>query len=300
MNQERFSGVLAPVVTPFDANLNPDPKRFIAHCQWLLARQVGLAVFGTNSEANSLSVEEKIDLLGQLTAAGADPERLMPGTGSCSLTDAVRLSTAAVSLGCRGVLMLPPFYYKNVSDQGLYRFYSEVLERVGDARLQVYLYHIPPVTQVPLSLGLIDELLKHYPKSIAGIKDSSGEWQNTLSLLEAGFDDFRVFCGSESFLLATLQHGGAGCISATANVNPAAIHSLFTRFADADAEQRQAQLNQLRLVYQSLPMIPALKSTLALFRKDANWDRVRPPLMPLTAEQKSSLDSQLAGLNFQL
>src|ERR1043165_7585137 len=182
---QRIRGVLAPVVTPFDKDLKPDPERFIAHCKWLISQNCGLAVFGTNSEANSLSVEEKLELLDALIGAGVDPRRMMPGTGTCALTDTVRLTERAVRAGCAGVLMLPPFYYKGVSDDGLYRYFSEVIERVGDANLRIYLYHIPPVAIVGLSPQLIERLLKAYPAAIAGIKDSSGDWTNTKTLLEA-------------------------------------------------------------------------------------------------------------------
>ena len=127
-----MSGVLAPVITPFQADLSVDAERLVRQCRWLLARDCGLAVFGTNSEANSLSVEEKIDLLDALTGAGLDAARMMPGTGACAIPDAVRLTSHAVKLGCSGVLMLPPFYYKGVSDEGLFRAYSEVIQRVGD------------------------------------------------------------------------------------------------------------------------------------------------------------------------
>src|SRR5881628_3289229 len=223
----RITGVLSPVVTPFKADLTPDPDRFVRQCRWLLSQNVGLAVFGTNSEANSLSVEEKIELLDRLVAAGLDPARMMPGTGCCALPDSVRLTAHAMKLGCGGVLMLPPFYYKGVSDDGLFRSFAEVIERVGEARLRVYLYHIPPVAQVPITLGVAERLLKAYPGQTAGMKDSGGDWNNTKSFLDAfaksGFD---VFAGSETFLLQNMRNGGAGCISATANVNPRPIARL--------------------------------------------------------------------------
>ena len=179
---------------PLQGRPAPDPERFVRQCRWLLSQNVGLAVFGTNSEANSLSVDERIELLDRLVGAGIDPARMMPGTGCCALTDSVRLTAHAVKLGCAGVLMLPPFYYKGVSDDGLFRSFAEVIERVGEARLRVYLYHIPPVAQVPITLGLVERLLKAYPTQTAGMKDSSGDWSNTKAFLDAfagaGFDVF--------------------------------------------------------------------------------------------------------------
>src|ERR1044071_3228497 len=200
--QGRITGVLSPVVTPFTRDYAPDPARFVRQCRWLLSQDVGLAVFGTNSEANSLSVDEKISLLETLVAAGVDPARMMPGTGHCALTDSVRLTAHAMKLGCGGVLMLPPFYYKGVSDDGLFRSFAEVIERVGESRLRVYVYHIPPVSQVPITLGLVERLLKAYPAQTAGMKDSSGDWGNTKSFLDAfARSGFNVFAGSETFLL---------------------------------------------------------------------------------------------------
>src|SRR5918993_1084952 len=182
---KRIAGVLSPVVTPFGNDGNPDPVRFARHCRWLLSNDVGLAVFGTNSEANSLAVGERIDLLDRLVDDGVDPGRMMPGTGCCAFTDSVRLTSHAVKRGCAGVLMLPPFYYKGVSDEGLFRNFAEIVERVGEPRLHVYLYHIPPVAQVPITLGLVERLLKKYPGSIAGMKDSGGDWSNTKAFLDA-------------------------------------------------------------------------------------------------------------------
>jgi len=294
-------GVFAPVVTPFTADLRPDPARFVRHCRWLLEQDVGLAVFGTNSEANSLTVPEKLALLDALVDAGLPPERVMPGTGCCAFPDTVELTRRAVQLGCAGVLMLPPFYYKGLSDDGLFASFAEIIDRVGDARLRIYLYHIPPVSNVPISLALIERLLARYPGTIAGIKDSSGDWNNTRAMLERfqpqGFD---VFAGSETFLLATLRGGGAGCISATANVNPAAIATLARVWEQADAEARQTALDRVRATFQKFPMIPALKAAIANFAGDDGWITVRPPLVALDAVQRRQLIDALTPLPFEM
>jgi 4-hydroxy-tetrahydrodipicolinate synthase len=281
--------------------LSPDTGRFVRQCKWLIANNVGLAVFGTNSEANSLAAGERMDLLEKLVEAGVDPARMMPGTGCCALTDSVRLTAHAVKLGCAGALMLPPFYYKGVSDEGLYRNYAEIVERVGDARLQIYLYHIPQVSQVPISLKLIERLLKAYPKNIAGTKDSSGDWNNTKATLDAfAKDGFDVFPGSETFLLAGMRNGGKGCISATANVNPAAIHNLYANWQAADADKLQADLDQVRGVFQKYPMIPAMKRAIAHWSGHADWATVRPPLVEVSAEQAAALIADLKQTGFSM
>ena len=301
MNPSSIRGALAPVVCPFASNLRPDAARLIRHCRWLLENDTGLAVFGTNSEGNSLSVPEKIALLDALVDAGIPAHRMMPGTGCCALPDTVELTRHAMRHGCAGVLMLPPFYYKGVSDDGLFASYSEVIERVGDARLRIYLYHIPQVSQVPLGLALIERLLARYPGTIAGVKDSSGDFDNTRAMLERfqprGFD---VFSGSESFLLATLRAGGAGCISAIANVNPAPIARLVREWQASDAAAQQAALDRVRAVYQSLPMLPALKATIAQFSRDDAWTAVRPPLVALAPSQRTQLRDALHALGFAM
>ncbi|HEY3258245.1 MAG TPA: dihydrodipicolinate synthase family protein [Gemmatimonadaceae bacterium] len=298
---ERITGVLSPVVTPFKADLSPDPERLLTQCRWLLSNDVGLAVFGTNSEANSLAVEEKIELLDRLIGDSVDPARMMPGTGCCALTDSVRLTAHAVKLHCGGVLMLPPFYYKDVSDGGLFRSFAEVIERVGDTRLRIYLYNIPPISQVAITVPLIERLLKAYPGIVAGVKDSSGDWNNTKAYLDNFAEhDFDVFPGSESFLLQGMRNGGAGCISATANVNPAAIARLFATWQAPDADAQQMRLNEIRGIFARYPMIPALKAAISHYSGDASWATVRPPLVELTDEQKNSLVNDLNGAGFTM
>ena len=314
---QRIRGVLAPVVTPFKADLSPDCERFIRHCQWLLSQNCGLAVFGTNSEANSMSAIERMKLLDALVAAGIDPSRMMPGTGCCSIAETVELTAHAAKHGCAGVLMLPPFYYKKISEEGLYRYFSEVVQRVGDTRLKIYLYHIPPVAIVGVTPKLVERLLRAYPNAIAGMKDSSGDWSNTKTFLDAFAETarpapparaartFDVFVGSESFLLANMRNGGVGTISATANVNPAAIHKLYREWNTADdadnADQQQSKLNVVRDVFSSRKfpsMIAALKQAIAIYGNDPEWARLRPPLVELTTEQAKLLATELKAIGF--
>mgnify|MGYP000112019528 CR=1 FL=1 len=301
MSLPRIRGALAPVVTPFTSDLAPDGSRFLRHCRWLLANDTGLALFGTNSEANSLSADEKIELLEGTIGAGLPGARMMPGTGCCALSDSVKLTRKAVELGCGGVLMLPPFFYKGVSDEGLYRSYAEIIERVGDARLRIYLYHISQIAQVPITLTLIERLLKTYPGTIAGVKDSSGDWSNTEAMLKhfqpEGFD---VFAGSESFLLSVLRNGGAGCISATANVNPGPIAGLAASWQQDDAEERQAALDRIRQVFQGYVMIPALKAAIAHYAGDPAWLRLRPPLVELGTGEIAALIERLTAAGFSM
>ena len=302
MSPQRLRGVLSPVVTPFKRDYSPDAERFIKHCKWLLSHGCsGLAIFGTNSEANSLSVDERMMLLERLIAAGVPAAKLMPGTGCSALTDSVKLTAHAVKNGCAGVLMLPPFYYKSVPDEGIYRNFSEVVQRVADPRLQLYLYHIPPVSAVPITLKVIERLLKAHPQNVAGLKDSSGDWNNTKAVIDnfakSGFD---VFPGSEVFLLDGLRAGGVGCITATGNVNPGAIDKVYRNWQTPHADEYQADITATRKVVQSVPMIPALKAIIAHYGEDAEFVTVRPPLIELSQEENAKLFAGLKDRGFAM
>jgi len=301
LHPSTLPAVLSPVLTPFNADGSPDAKTLLKQCQWLEANGVGQAVFGTNSEANSMSASQKMSTLTALIAGGLNPAHMMPGTGATSIDATVNMTRHAVNLKCAGVLMLPPFYYKDVTDDGLFAYYSEVIQKVGDAALQVYIYNIPPVTKINLSLSLLERLAKEYPKTVVGMKDSSGDWAYTESVIKllapAGF---RVYAGSEVFLMRTLRAGGVGCISATANVNPKAIADVAANWHAADADQKQANLDQVRAVFAQYQMIAGMKTAVAHFSKNPEWLRVRPPLMQLNTDQQAKLLGELQKINFSM
>jgi 4-hydroxy-tetrahydrodipicolinate synthase len=289
-----FSGVIAPVLTPFGEDGEPDLERFVEHCLWLMEEGcTGLAPFGTTSEGNSLGLDERMELLEELVDEDIDAARLMPGTGACALSDAVVLTKHAVDLGCGGVLMLPPFYYKAPSEEGLFRFFAQVIEEVDDDDLKIYLYHIPPVAQVGFSLPLIGRLIKEFPDTVVGLKDSSGDWTNTAAILEA-YPGFEVFPGSEIFLLDGLKAGAAGCISATCNVSAAAIRNVYDNWKGPESQKLQDNITSLRKAIQAFPMIPALKALIAHYRQDKDWANVRPPFVPLPAAEADKVIRTLA------
>ncbi|WP_309963877.1 dihydrodipicolinate synthase family protein [Variovorax guangxiensis] len=297
----RLRGVLAPVLTPFDHRLEPDIGRFIAHCRWLVDNHAGLAIFGTNSEAASISVSERLALTDALVEAGIPPARMMPGTGACALPDAVALSRHASKTGAAGLLVLPPFFLKGVSDDGVFAYYAEIIERVGTGCAPIYLYHIPQFTCVPITLSLIERLRKRFPTVIAGAKDSSGDWANTKAMIDnfaaGGFD---VFPASESFLSAAMPIGAAGCISATVNMNPAGIHRVFEGWNGDEGPELQAKADAVRKVFQGGYMIPAMKHAVAKFSGDAQWRRVRPPLVELDQTTGRKVEAELEAIAFDM
>jgi 4-hydroxy-tetrahydrodipicolinate synthase len=307
MNQpadpDALQGVFAAVLTPFDRRSAPALPRLVSHCRWLLANGcTGLSVLGTTGEANSLTVDERLRILDGLAEAAIPGRVLLPGTGCCAVGDTVRLTRRAVETGAAGVLVLPPFYYKGVSDDGLFAAYSEVIEQIGDPRLRVYLYHFPQMTGVPLSLPLIERLLARYGSTIAGMKDSSGDVDGMLRTIGA-FPGFRLFSGSDEFLLPILEAGGAGCITAVCNVASPIAAEVLTAWRNGDstaAHRAQARLAAVRHACAAFPLTAGLKEVFARQTGDAAWRAIRPPLMPLAAAEAAALESALDRLGFAL
>lgn len=295
------AGIWAPAVTPLDRDLAPDPGRFTAHLRWLLESGChGVAVFGTTGEANSFSVDERIALLDATLEGGIPAERLMVGTGCCALTDSVRLARHAVESGCARALMLPPFYYKGVSDEALYASYAAVIDRVGHDDLEVFLYHFPKLSGVPITPGLVERLLASpYGRTIKGIKDSSGDPESTLDFVTR-FPGLAVFPGTETLLLSGLEAGGAGCITASANVNAPAIRRVYDAWAAGSAEAAglQAIIGAQRAALQSQAMIPTLKRLLAVAHGDPAWLAVRPPMLQTAEAAAAEQDAALAAAGF--
>ena len=295
------AGIWAPAVTPLDQDLAPEPERFAAHVRWLLDNGChGVAVFGTTGEATSFSVDERIALLDAALEAGIPAERLMIGTGCCALTDSVRLTRHAVESGCNRVLMLPPFYYKGASDEALAASYEAVIERVGHDGLEVFLYHFPRLSGVPITVGLVERLLASpHAAAIKGIKDSSGDAEGTRAFI-AQFPGLAVFPGTEALLLTGLEAGGAGCITASANVNAPAIRRVYDAWGAGSAETAGLQeiISAQRAALQSQPLISTLKRILAQAHGDPAWLAMRPPLLPTGEADAAAQDAALAAAGF--
>ncbi len=290
------TGIWPPAATPFREDLSIDTERYIAFCHELLRDGAhGLAVLGTTSEANSLDLEERKVLLEKLVASGVNPTQLLPGTGASSFGDAVKLTKHAADLGVKGSLLLPPFYYKGVSDEGLFEFVSEVIARVANKRLRLYLYNFPQQTGLVWSRGLIAKLREAFPEIVVGIKDSSGDETYLNNLLQQ-FPGFAIFPSSESLMVDALVKGAAGCISATANTHVKPIRELFDDWKSPDAKAKNERASKIRALIASFPLIAAVKATLADQHKHRGWQRVRPPLVKLDETQASELHDKLAAL----
>ena len=293
-NTNKPAGVLAASLTPMKPDLSIDHDRLIAHCSWLLSNGCDAVAFmGTTGEANSFSIDERMHALDALAAANIPMDALIIGTGCCAFPDTLTLTRHALEHGVAGVLLLPPFYYKGVSDEGLLASCDTVIQKTGDDRLQVYLYHFPYMSQVPFSDAVIEKLLNRYPNTIAGIKDSTGDWEHISHLIES-FPALRVFAGTERYLLDTLRAGGAGCIAASVNVTAPLAAEVKRTFKEDRGLALQETLTTARLAIQSRPMIPALKGVMARLTSDSGWDPIRPPLMPLPEAEIDSLLDELS------
>jgi len=300
MARTDFRGLLVPAITPFTPNLAVDRPAFVDTCKWLLANGAdGLAVFGTTSEANSLTLSERMSLLEALVEGGVPAARLMPGVGMCALADTVALTRHAVGLGCGGVLSLPPFYYKPVSVDGLYAWYARVIEGVGSADLGLWLYHIPQMTGVGIPYELIARLLRDFPQTVPGIKDSSGNWDNTEGMLRE-FPGFSVFPSSEGVLVKATALGAVGCITASGNINPHGIRALLDALGTPEADRLQAGVGAVRSIFSDYPLIPAAKAVLSAELGDARLATLRPPLTPLSDVQTSELRGRLSAAGWTI
>jgi len=294
-------GVFCAAATPFDENLVPDHARLAAHCRRLLEDGChGISLLGTTGEANSLSSAERMALLEAVVAAGIAPGQLLPGTGVSAYTETAALTRHALSLGITTVLMLPPFYYKPVPDQGLIDAYSRTIEAVADSRLRVVLYHIPPMAQVPIPHEVIAALIERYPGTIVGVKDSSGELEHMKSLI-ASFPELSILTGADHFMLELLGLGGGGCITATSNLVAAQMRTIYDHHDDAGRAAEVAAAQQRVVAYRALigryqPQVPTIKAMIGLRRGDAGWARTRPPFLALPEDRMRALADEFAGL----
>jgi 4-hydroxy-tetrahydrodipicolinate synthase len=296
-----YGGINAAVLTAMNADLSIDLDRMAGHCRWLLANGCnGLAVLGTTGEANSLGIRERISVLEGLVARGVPAAAMLPGTGTTAITDTVLLTRKAQEMGCRGALLLPPFYYKNPSDEGLLAYFNEVIQRVaGD--IKIYLYNFPQQSAIPFSVEFIGRLLRENPHKVKGIKDSSGNFENSLSYVEAfARDGFEVYAGDDSLLKSLLEKGSAGSITAASNVNCALGAEVYANWNNAAGAAAQEVLSATRKAVISVPLIPALKSLVARNTRDPSWLNIRPPHLKLTATQESSLFSAFDASGIRL
>ena len=290
-------GIYAASITPLDEDLNIDDNRLIRHSFWLLENGCsGVLLMGTTGEANSFSIKERKAALEAVVKSGFPVNKLLVGTGCPSYKDTIDLTDHALSLDICHLLLLPPFYYKPVADDGLFSVYEKIIKEVG-GQFKMYLYHFPALSGIFFSDDLINRLSAAFPDYIAGIKDSGGDWEHIRRLCGKQ-PGFKVFSGNEKFLNDILKAGGAGCITAVTNISGHIVSQLFSQFASKETENLQARINSLRAIVEKYPVIPAVKELVGFIRRDESWSRVRPPLVRLSKKQILNLHSEVKSINF--
>jgi 4-hydroxy-tetrahydrodipicolinate synthase len=293
-------GVYTAVLTPLNKNRSIDFRLLIDHCKWLLENGCnGLTLLGTTGEANSFSLKERLQYLRKIAASDLPLENIIIGTGSCSVPETTVLSKESIECGFGGQLVLPPFYYKPVMDDGLFAYFSELIKEIKEDRLRIYLYHIPRLTGIDFSMHLLGRLQEAFPVLIAGIKDSGGEWNHTEAILQT-FPALEVFAGSERFLLYTLRAGGMGCISATTNLTSQLAGEVYEQFLSGGGMENQQSLTKIREVMEGFPFIPALKFLMSETTGIEQWRFMRPPNSPLTRDQEKKLIERLKAVEFPI
>lgn len=291
-------GVLTAVLTPLDDKLDADHAFLVKHIKWLLGRgNNGIALLGTTGEANSFSTSERIQVLEAVLGAGIEPGKLLVGTGCAAITDTVSLTRHAHTNGVGGILLLPPFYYKQINDAGLETYIETVLESVGENKIQIYLYHIPQFSGLPFTISLVERLVSKYPNNIIGMKDSGGDWSHMQQVL-AAIPGFRLYAGSEKFFLPVLKEGGVGCISATANLTSPQVAAVYEAWQKGGGEEEQTRASNLRAVLEMYPSIGTLKYIFAKLSGREEWLNIRPPNAILTAEEGMQIEQKLKELDF--
>ena len=296
-----IKGLISPILSPFDDSLNFNQEMYNELAKDLLSTGCsGLAPFGTTGEALSVSNDERMQALENLIKSGVSPDKLIPGTGLCNFPDTVKISRHAVELGCKGVMTLPAFYFKDVTDEGLFQYYEKLIDEINHPNLKIYLYHIPQVSGVGLSIPLVKKLRSAYPEIIVGIKDSSGVWENTEQLLS--IEGLIVYPGAELPVIDAIKLGGPGCISATANFNPTNIAKVIELSHDGkwdQAEEVHKDVKEVRYLFQDYSAIPAQKAMLAIKYKDERWKNIRPPLVQISDQRSSELAEKLRNHGFK-
>ena len=294
MPVEKIRGLIAPILTPFNDDRSIATDLYVAHARRLIDQGcAGIAPFGTTGEALSVGIDERLAAIRALVDGGIDPAAMIPGTGLSNVADTARLSRACLDMGCAGVMTLPPFYFKSVTEDGLYRYFEQLIDAIGpDAR--IFLYHIPPIAIVGIPPALAKRLRADFPDQIVGIKDSSGDWDNTRELLD--IEEMIVYPGSELPLLDALALGAPGCISATANLNASSISKVISLYEQGDitgAEALHEVVTKFRQLIEGAGPIPAQKRLLAIASNDSRWANVRPPLTAMSDEAGRELAATL-------
>jgi len=283
-------GLFTAILTPLTDAGAIDVALLAQHTRWLFQSGCdGITLFGTTGEGPSFSVAERRAALDGLLAAGIPRERITVGTGCASIVDTIELTCHAAERGCAGALVLPPFFFKDTGDDGVVASLASIMEELGDRRIPIFLYNIPSISAVNISLAAIERLVRRFPDRVAGVKDSTADWSYTEPLLRRFGSTLSIFVGAENHLTAALKLGGVGTICGCANIAP----ELMRRLHDGDSALQPNVEAMLETVL-SHSFVPVMKAVRARQTGDKRWLKVRPPLVQLEFALADSLYSTLA------
>jgi 4-hydroxy-tetrahydrodipicolinate synthase len=295
---DKVRGVFAAVPTPFDENDNPDFELFMQHCEWVIDQGCdGLNILGSTGEANSQTGKTRATVMRAVSTSSLDRAALMVGTGTASLGDTIELTNLAADLGFDAALVLPPYYYAPVSDDGLFDYFSRVVKSIKSSNIGIYLYNFPQMTGLKFSPQLVERLIETFPGRIRGMKDSSGDMDYTNQMATTFAGRFDVFPGSEAALADTTEFGYAGCISASVNATVAQAAKVW-RQCDVVSDSEIAELRDLRTAIASVPIVAAAKELTAMRTDRDEWRRLLPPLTGLNSAQQQSMKEVADKLSF--
>lgn len=298
MASNHLRGIIAAAATPITDHNGIDLAKLTAHCAWLLDRGCdGINLLGTTGEATSFPVEERLAAMNAVAHAGLPLDRFMVGTGAAALGDAVRLTRAARDIGFAGALLLPPFYYKGIDTESLVAYVEAVMQRVGTKGLRLYLYHFPQLSGVPYAIEVVERLHKAHPEVILGLKDSAGDLAFSAELTRR-MPTLDVFPSAEGALANALEHGFAGCISATANVTAPFAAKGWRALGTAAGQEAIEAAAAIRSALSLFPVISCTKWALADIYGDDSWHRLSLPLRPLNAEEQKAVRMALAKTRY--
>lgn len=283
MKKQDIFGLSAALVTPFRADGSIDLSRLLGHAKFVLEKGCdSITLFGTTGEGFSIGISERAAMLGAVLAGGVDPQRLNAGVSSAIVADAVEQARLALDFGANGLLLAPPFYFKEPDDEGLFAWFSAVIEGIGADARGIILYHIPGQTAVPLSVALVDRLKRAFPGVVAGVKDSSGDSATAEAFL-AAHGELAILVGDERQLAAAMRKGAQGSICGLANIAPGLLREMIHEGRDAPL------IKPLVDLIVSYPVMPALKVLVAHMHGDDGYVRMRAPLVDLPVEQRAAL-----------
>jgi 4-hydroxy-tetrahydrodipicolinate synthase len=293
-------GVWCATLTPQTADGAVDVGLMAQHCRNLFAAGIdGVAPFGTTGEGQSFTVAERRATLDGMLKAGIPADQIMFGIGAAAFGDAAELGKHAVAAGVAKVLLLPPFFFKNVDDEGVYASFARTIDLVGDDRLRVFAYHIPQLSAVPVFSAALRRLMTRYPRVVVGLKDSFANWPETEQRLR-DFPDLTIFVGAEHHLQNALAHGGVGTLCGTANLVPGVMRKLFDAANTSAAAPHQAAIEAVIKIIVQGGFIARMKTMLAHQTGDARWRHLRAPLHAISAEEERKLLQDLAQAGFPL